>query len=133
MTKNIKKTEENNELKVQGCCRFCGQTFLMADTIGGMTEEEKNEAATCKCSCSEAKTYVRKKERKKKIETFVKEVYHVELQETIKSNIRAVENYKIDKATFKTPDGWTTTIYMDKDAFLNIKRKKTDIGRELKA
>lgn len=128
-----KKTEEDNELKVQGCCNFCGQTFLMPDTVGGMTEDEKNEAATIKCSCSEAKSYVRKKERKKKIENFVDEVYNVRLQEKIKSIIQAVEDYEIDKATLKTSDGWTTTIYMDKDAYLNIKRKKTDTGRELKA
>lgn len=128
-----KKTEEDNELKVQGCCNFCGQTFLMPDTAGGMTEDEKNEAATIKCSCSEAKSYVRKKERKKKIENFVDEVYNVRLQEKIKSIIQAVEDYEIDKATLKTSDGWTTTIYMDKDAYLNIKRKKTDTGRELKA
>lgn len=128
-----KKTEEDNELKVQGCCNFCGQTYLMPDTVGGMTEDEKNEAATIKCSCSEAKSYVRKKERKKKIENFVDEVYNVRLQEKIKSIIQAVEDYEIDKATLKTSDGWTTTIYMDKDAYLNIKRKKTDTGRELKA
>lgn len=133
MAKKSTKTEENNELKVQGCCMFCGQTFLMPDTVGGMTEEEKDEMATCKCSCSEAKTYVRKKERKKKIETFVKEIYNVRLQETIKKNIQAVDDGDIDKAILKTPDGWTTTIYLDKDAYLNIKRKKTDIGRELKA
>ena len=95
--------------------------------------EEKDEMATCKCSCSEAKSYVRKKERKKKIETFVKEIYNVRLQETIKKNIQAVDDGDIDKAILKTPDGWTTTIYLDKDAYLNIKRKKTDIGRELKA
>lgn len=128
-----KKTEEDNELKVQGCCNFCGQTFLMPDTVGGMTEDEKNEAATIKCSCSEAKSYVRKKERKKKIENFVNEIYNARLQETIKSNIQAVEDYDMDKAILKTSDGWTTTIYMDKDAYLNIKRKKTDTGRELKA
>lgn len=131
--KKSEETEQNNELKVQGACMFCGQTFMMNDTISGMTEEEKNEAATVKCSCVEAKTYVRKKQRRKKIDEFVSEVYSAGLQEKIKSIIQAVEDYDIDKATIKTADGWTTTIYLDKDAYLNIKRKKTDTGRELKA
>lgn len=128
-----KDTEQNNELKAQGACNFCGQIYMISDTAGGMTEEERNEAATVKCSCVEAKTYVRKKERKKKIENFVSEVYSAGLQEKIKEIIQSVEDYEIDKATLKTSDGWTTTIYMDKDAYLNIKRKKTDTGRELKA
>lgn len=126
-------TDLSKTLRVQGACNFCGQTYMMTDTTGGMTEEERNEAATVKCSCVEAKTYVRKKERKKKIENFVSEVYSAGLQEKIKEIIQSVEDYEIDKATLKTSDGWTTTIYMDKDAYLNIKRKKTDTGRELKA
>lgn len=131
--KKEKETEKSNELKVQGACMFCGQTYMMNDKVGGMTEEELNEAATEKCSCVDAKSYVRKKNRKKKVETFVEEVYGTGLQEKIKIIISAVEEYEIDKATLKTSDGWTTTIYMDKDAYLNIKRKKTDTGRELKA
>lgn len=131
--KKEKETEKSNELKVQGACMFCGQTYMMNDKVGGMTEEELNEKATEKCSCVDAKSYVRKKNRKKKIETFVEEVYGTRLQEKIKNIISAVEEYEIDKATLKTSDGWTTTIYMDKDAYLNIKRKKTDTGRELKA
>lgn len=131
--KKEKETEKSNELKVQGACMFCGQTYMMNDKVGGMTEEELNEVATEKCSCVDAKSYVRKKNRKKKVETFVEEVYGTRLQEKIKIIISAVEEYEIDKATLKTSDGWTTTIYMDKDAYLNIKRKKTDTGRELKA
>ncbi len=131
--KKSEETEQNNELKVQGACMFCGQTYMMNDKIGGMTEEERDEAATVKCSCVDAKSYVRKKERRKKINGFVSEVYGERLQEKIKSIIEAVEEYEIDKATIKTSDGWTTTIYLDKDAYLNIKRKKTDTGKELKA
>lgn len=127
------KDERPEELKVQGACHFCGQTYMVSDKVGGMTEEERNEVATEKCSCSEAKSYVRKKERRKKIDAFVNDVYNKSLQEKIKTIIAAVEEYEIDKATLKTGDGWTTTIYMDKDSYLNIKRKKTDIGRELKA
>lgn len=132
--KKSEKTKEDNELKVQGACMYCGQTYMMSDTIGGMTEEEKNEAATCKCSCSEAKSYVRKKERRKKVDDYVKETFLGEkTQEMIRSVIEEVEQYAIDKATIKTSDGWTTTIYLDKDSYLNIKRKATKSGKELKA
>ena len=64
--KKSEETEQNNELKVQGACMFCGQTCMVNDKIGGMTEEERDEAATVKCSCVDAKSYVRKKERRKK-------------------------------------------------------------------
>ena len=132
--KKTKEKEDNNELKVQGACMFCGQTYMMGDTIAGMTEEEKNEAATCKCSCSDAKSYVRKKERRKKVDDYVKETFLGEkTQEMIRAVIEEVEQYAIDKATIKTSDGWTTTIYLDKDSYLNIKRKATKAGKELKA
>lgn len=131
---NTEKTEERyEELKVQGACHFCGQTYMISDKVGGFTEEERDEIATEKCSCSEAKSYVRKKERRKKIDAFVNDVYSKSLQEKIRIIISAVEEYEIDKVTLTTSDGWTTKIYMDKDAYLNIKRKKTDVGRELKA
>lgn len=129
-----KKTEEDNELKVQGCCNFCGQTFLMPDTAGGMTEDEKNEAATIKCSCSEAKSYVRKKERKKKINDYVDETFSARIQETIKDVIENIDgDGDIVQAAFKTRDGWNTKIYLDKDSYINIKRKATKTGKELKA
>lgn len=128
-----KEMGQNNEVKVQGVCMFCGQTFMMNDTIGGMTEEERDEVATEKCFCSEAKSYVRKKNRRKKVDEFVSDIYRKEIQETIRNIISAVEEYKIDKTTIKTTDGWTTTIYLDNDGYLRIKRKKTDTGRELKA
>lgn len=127
------KDERPNEIKVQGACQFCGQTYMLNDAIGGMTEEERNEVATEKCSCSEAKSYVRIKQRRKKIDEYVNAEYSRGLQETIKTIIKAVENWDFDKVTLKTADGWTTTIYMDKDSYLNIKRKKTAIGREFKA
>ncbi|MBR3360042.1 MAG: hypothetical protein IKG39_01755 [Lachnospiraceae bacterium] len=133
MENNEIKDERTEELKVQGACHFCGQTYMINGKIGGMTEEERDEIATEKCSCSEAKSYVRKKQRRKKIDAFVNEVYSKSLQEKIKAIIAAVEEYEIDKVTLTTSDGWTTKIYMDKDSYLNIKRKKTDVGRELKA
>lgn len=133
MEKTEMTEERDEELKVQGACHFCGQTYMISDKVGGLTEEERDEIATEKCSCSEAKSYVRKKQRRKKIDSFVSDVYSKSLQEKVKTIIAAVEEYEIDKATLKTSDGWTTTIYMDKDSYLNIKRKKTDVGRELKA
>ena len=127
-------TDQEKENMAQGVCRYCGQTIFVGDSIGGMTEEELNEAATCKCACSEAKSYVRKKERRKKVDEFVSEVFaSPTMQKMIQEMIACVEGFEIDKATIKTPDGWTTTIYMDKDSYLNIKRKATKLGKELKA
>lgn len=126
-------TEQEKENMAQGVCMYCGQTIFVGDSVEGMTEEELSEAATCKCSCSEAKSYVRKKERRKKVDAFVAEIFNPAMQVMIKEMIACVEGFEIDKATLKTPDGWTTTIYMDKDSYLNIKRKATKTGKELKA
>ena len=130
---NSEMTEAQKENMVQGACLYCGQIYAFNDTIGGMTEEERNEEATKKCSCSEAKSHVRKMERRKKVEEFIGETFRKGSQDAIRSLIEQVENFEFDKATIKSADGWTTTIYMDKDSYLNIKQKKTDTGRELKA
>lgn len=127
-----KESDQSNELKVQGACMFCGQTYFIGDTVAGMTEEEANELATEKCSCSEAKSYVRKKERRKKVDAYIKETFMATAQETIKSLVQSVEDFDIEKATIRTADGWQTTIYLDKDNYLNIKRKATKTGKELK-
>lgn len=124
--------EENEEKMTQGTCRFCGQSILLNPEIG-WTEEDIEEAATKKCSCSEAKSYVRKIERKKKVDAYIKETFNESAAEAVRTVIAAVEGFDFEKVTIKDVAGWQTSIYLDKDSYLNIKRKATKIGRELKA
>ena len=126
--------DEQKEGTAPGHCMFCGQTYSVGDSVAGMTQEQLDEEATKKCFCSEAKSYVRKNERRKKVDNYLKEVFLGEkVQGTIKQLIESIEGYEIEKATIKTTDGWNTTIYLDKDNYLNIKRKATKAGKELKA
>lgn len=119
---------------VLGKCIFCGQTYMVGDSIEGMDQEQLDEEATKKCFCSDAKSYVRKLQRRQKVDDYVKETFLGEkTQETIKQIIQSVENYEIEKVTLKTTGGWSTTIYLDKDSYLNIKRKAIKAGKELKA
>ena len=133
MKQKPEMTEQEKELKPQGSCRFCGQTYFVADTVGGLTEEELNEEATMKCSCVDAKTYVRHQKRKKMVDSYVEETFSPNTQIIIHELIQAIEDYEIDKVTLKTPDGWTTTMNLDKDSYLTITRKATKIGNGLKA
>ena len=133
MSKKSEMTEQEKELTAQGSCKFCGQNYFIGDTVGGMSQEDLDEEATKKCSCIEAKTYIRQKERKKKVDKYIEETFDQGTQIIIHELIKAIEEFQIDKATLKTPDGWTTTINLDKYSYLTITRKATKIGNGLKA
>lgn len=45
-----------------GYCRFCGQAG-MVHTLTGWSQEDVDEAVTCKCECDAAKKYAESKER----------------------------------------------------------------------
>lgn len=44
-----------------GYCRFCGQAG-MVHTLTGWSQEDVDEAVTCKCECDAAKKYAKSKE-----------------------------------------------------------------------
>lgn len=48
-----------------GYCRFCGQAG-MVHTLTGWSQEDVDEAVTCKCECDAAKKYAESKERVQK-------------------------------------------------------------------
>lgn len=123
---------DNKENWIQGTCKFCGQSVLVPPTID-QDQDKADEEASKRCSCSEAKSYARIIERRKKIEKYLND--HVEpiCQNAVQEVIKCIEDYDWDKVTIKGHDGWTTQIYMDKDGYLNIKRKATKTGEELRA
>lgn len=68
-----------------GYCRFCGQAG-MVHTLTGWSQEDVDEAVTCKCECDAAKKYAESKERvqKAKVSKMAKESIKVERSETSK-------------------------------------------------
>ena len=54
-----------------GKCRFCGQTAII-QTVGEISQDERDIMATDKCMCPEAQSERRKKERREAIEKFVR-------------------------------------------------------------
>ena len=96
--------DEQKEGTAPGHCMFCGQTYSVGDSVAGMTQEQLDEEATKKCFCSEAKSYVRKNERRKKVDNYLKEVFLGEkVQGTIKQLIESA--YKLAVSSTKSMTG----------------------------
>lgn len=57
-----------------GYCRFCGQAG-MVHTLTGWSQEDVDEAVTCKCECDAAKKYAESKERVQKAKSRITELF----------------------------------------------------------
>lgn len=124
--------ENSKENWITGTCKFCGQTVLVPPTVD-QDQDKADEEASRRCACSEAKSYARQLERRKTIDKYLTDHVHPSCQTAVEEAIKCVENYDWEKVTIKDREGWTTQIYMDKDAYLNIKRKATKTGEGLRA
>lgn len=115
-----------------GYCDFCHQG-MQIETVGEVTQEQLNDIATGKCSCSEAKSYQRKLERAKKIDNYIKDNFPEEAQECVRKLTELVEtgwdSVKINNGL----SGWQTTIKTNKDGYLVITKKRTVKGNDLTA
>lgn len=105
-------------------CPYCGQHQII-EVKEGMTEAEYQDEAVKKCSCSAAKSEIRKRERKKRINEYIAQRFPENLHDYIRETISLVECYEIDNAKIKDNAGTTHTIKMDKDAYVVISSKKT--------
>ena len=124
--------ESKTDVKV-GFCSFCGQGQQFPDVTVECTQEELNELATQKCSCSEAKSYVRQIERRKRIDRYIKSNFDEEAQEAVKGIVHEVENGNWSQVDIKNElTGWKTTFKTDKDGYLVITKKRTVSGESLR-
>lgn len=110
--------------KVDICCPYCGQ-HQMIQATEDMTEDQLQDEAVKRCSCSQAKSEIRKRERGKKLQAYIEEKFPPYLHDYIKQTIKLVEDYNVDSVKIKDNNGWTHTIKLDKDAWLVISPKKT--------
>lgn len=108
----------------QGTCDYCGQSMTL-QTVGELSQAELDAMVTDKCNCPEAKSARRKKERKERIDSFVKKHFDPEVGNLIYNVIPMVEQSDLTNFSVTLPDERTVKIWVDADAYLRIKIKKT--------
>jgi len=123
--------KENEMITPTGTCRYCGQSVLVSNAPVGASEHDLDMLATDQCMCPEAQSERRKKERKEKIEKFINKHFDPELIDLINAVILMIEQSGLVEFTCKLPDERNVKIWLDNDAYLRIKIKKTE-DEELK-
>ena len=115
-----------------GTCAYCGQSTII-ETVGDVTQTERDQMATDQCNCPQAQSERRKKIRKEKIEAYIDK--HFEDQDVrilVREIIDLVEHSQIGTTTFALGEEKTVKIWVDSDAWLHVKVKKTE-DEEFKA
>ena len=125
-------SEEDKEIKV-GFCQFCGQGHQHPDVTVDATQKDLDELATDQCSCSEAKSFKRQKERRERVNKYVSTNFSDEAVPTIKELVQLVEHGEFSQAVLTSNlTGWKTTMKTDKDGYLVITKKRTLQGESLR-
>lgn len=106
-----------------GTCAYCHQS-MMIETVGEVSQEEVDIMVTEKCKCPEAATARRKKERKEKIDRFIKRQFDPDTALFIRTVIKMVEDEDICDFSCKFPDERVTKIWLDSKLYLHIQVKK---------
>lgn len=109
----------------KGFCAYCGQAVFI-QTVGEVGQDELDRMATDKCMCPEAQSERRKKERKEKIDRYVKKHFDVDMKPFVERLIKMVEEQDLTNVTLQLPDDRVCKIWLDSDSYLHIKVKKTD-------
>lgn len=110
---------ENENEKNLGFCHFCGQSQII-ETVGDVTQEERDQLATNKCMCPEAQSDRRKRERKAKIEAYINKHFSDRVGNYVRASIDIIESFDVDKVSFNF-DSKTCTIWLDSDSWLHLK------------
>lgn len=122
------KEEKNGQT---GVCQYCGQSMIIQTVGDNLTQGELDAKATDLCNCPEAQSERRKRERKEKVDKFVKKHFSPELSSLIHYAIKMVEQQDLVEYQSKLPDDRIVKIWLDNDQYLRIKIKKTE-DEELK-
>ena len=107
-----------------GTCAFCGQSIFV-DTIGEVSQAERDAMATDKCKCPEAQSDQTKKERRAKIDAYIKKHFDESMEQFVQDSIKMVEDYVVDKVSINY-DSKTCTIWLDSDSWLHLKIQRRE-------
>ena len=106
-----------------GRCRFCGQTAII-NTVGEISQDERDIMATDRCMCQDAQSERRKKERREKIEKYVKKHFEPDMGHFIHRLVHMVGDNELTDVTLNLPDERVVKIWVDANAYIHIRVKK---------
>ena len=122
------KEEKNGQT---GVCQYCGQSMIIQTVGDDLTQGELDAKATDLCNCPEAQSERRKRERRERIDHYVKKHFDPDLREFIKRAIKMVEDQDVSDFNVKLTDDRMVKIWLDSDAYIHVKVKKVE-DEELK-
>ena len=103
----------------KGTCHYCGQQVFI-QTVGELDQSELDQMATDKCMCPEAQSERRKRERREKIDEYIKEHFSSSKQNFVREAVAMIEDFSFDKISLNF-DSKTCTIWLDSDSWLHMK------------
>lgn len=106
-----------------GYCRFCGQAG-MVHTLTGWSQEDVDEAVTCKCECDAAKKYAESKERVQKAKSRITELFGSTAERPIDQDVVTVMLNVVDAIEAKHMKGITI------DVGQGVKAKVSKMAKE---
>lgn len=106
-----------------GYCRFCGQAG-MVHTLTGWSQEDVDEAVTCKCECDAAKKYAESKERVQKAKSRITELFGNTAERPIDQDVVTVMLNVVDAIEAKHMKGITI------DVGQGVKAKVSKMAKE---
>lgn len=115
-----------DEEKKIGVCRFCGQS-MMVETLGDVSQEERDLMATDMCHCPEAEADRRRRDREEKIDAYVDKHFSKQQKPFVLDCIEQVKTWDsgIDEVTIKSGCK-QTKIWVDDNEYIRLRTKATE-------
>lgn len=128
--------EVTEETKTQtGYCKFCGQSGIIY-APKTWSQEEVNEAATCRCECDEAKKYAESKERVQKAKNRITELFGSNAERPIDQDVVTIMLDVVDAIEARHMKGVTIDVgqgvraKVSKMAKESIKVERTETSKK---
>lgn len=128
--------EVTEETKTQtGYCKFCGQSGIIY-APKTRSQEEVNEAATCRCECDEAKKYAESKERVQKAKNRITELFGSNAERPIDQDVVTIMLDVVDAIEARHMKGVTIDVgqgvraKVSKMAKESIKVERTETSKK---
>lgn len=128
---NTGEKVEGTEIQY-GACKYCGQTYQL-ETSGMATQEQLDQWATEKCDCPPAKVHANRKERIKRAQQSICELFpegREAVRETLNNVIGPIYEGVLDKVTIKSGN-MTSCIYLNGDGEIVIERTDTRKAKKI--
>ncbi|MBE5852883.1 MAG: hypothetical protein E7299_08080 [Lachnospiraceae bacterium] len=110
-----------------GRCHYCGQTQLI-ESEKELPDDVKDEIATGKCNCKEAKEANKNKKAREKAEVNIERMFGAVYGNTatiLKKALKPIQDGEIDKITIVTSDGVRGVVTMTEKGGLKTERIET--------